>query len=118
VARGVNCPLPVVVLALLTGYILGIVCLRISAEMGFTSTLKAILPHGVLEIPALIIRRPTGCGSAWCSLGGSVGVTGKGSESRSGMRSRCTSRSRFRSSSSQRPSRRSWFFRWGEEPLG
>ena len=49
-----------VVSALLNGYILGIACLWAVGEAGIASVMKAVLPHGVLEIPALIISTAYG----------------------------------------------------------
>ncbi|OGO25234.1 MAG: hypothetical protein A2W33_06430 [Chloroflexi bacterium RBG_16_52_11] len=49
-----------VVSVFLNGYVLGIVCLWAVGKAGIASAMKAVLPHGVLEIPALIISTAYG----------------------------------------------------------
>jgi len=49
-----------VVSVFLNGYVLGIVCLWAVVKAGIASAMKAVLPHGVLEIPALIISMAYG----------------------------------------------------------
>lgn len=57
---GILLGIPPLLTIISNGYILGIACEGASAEMGRTSMLKAILSHGVLEIPALIISMSYG----------------------------------------------------------
>ena len=57
---GILLGIPPLLTVISNGYILGIACEWASAEMGRTSMLEAILPHGVLEIPALIISMSYG----------------------------------------------------------
>ena len=49
-----------VVSVFLNGYTLGIVCLWAVGESGITSVMNSVLPHGVMEIPALIISTAYG----------------------------------------------------------
>jgi stage II sporulation protein M len=42
------------------GYILGIAYLFTSGEIGYVKAAKAVLPHGVLEIPAIILSAAYG----------------------------------------------------------
>jgi hypothetical protein len=56
-ARGANCILPVVSV-FVNGYVLGIACLWAVGEAGIASVMKAVLPHGVLDIPAACLGFP------------------------------------------------------------
>ena len=49
-----------VVSVFLNGYVLGIVCLWAVGKAGIASAMKAVLPHGILEIPALILSTAYG----------------------------------------------------------
>jgi stage II sporulation protein M len=49
-----------VVSVFLNGYVLGIVCLWAVGKAGIASAMKAVIPHGVLEIPTLIISTAYG----------------------------------------------------------
>jgi len=42
------------------GYILGVACLFASGEVGYVKAAKAVLPHGVLEIPAILLTAAYG----------------------------------------------------------
>lgn len=57
---GILLGIPPLLTVISNRYILGIACEWASVEMGRTSMLKAILPHGVLELPALIISMSYG----------------------------------------------------------
>jgi stage II sporulation protein M len=46
--------LPLIAVAT-NGYLLGVVYLFASGEVGYLQAVKAVLPHGVLEIPAVIL---------------------------------------------------------------
>jgi stage II sporulation protein M len=51
--------LPLIAVAT-NGYILGIVYLFVSGKVGYVQAAKSVLPHGVLEIPAVILSAAYG----------------------------------------------------------